>query len=191
VAGIGGARLAPRAPGPAYRASQQGYRLVAPAYDALFGLALGHGRRTAIAALDCRPGERVLEIGVGSGLSLGLYPAGVEVVGIDVSGDMLARAQRRRDAGPARAALARMDAGRLAFADASFDKVALLFTIGGLPAPAAALAPLYGLLRYRVDLDAIELAAAARLRVLRSHPANLFGYATVLVCRAPGHNERP
>ncbi|MFN0160443.1 MAG: class I SAM-dependent methyltransferase [Burkholderiales bacterium] len=201
-------------PAPAYRGSQRGYRLVAPAYDALFGRALAHGRRTAVAALDCRPGDHVLEVGVGSGLALGLYPSGTRVTGIDISRDMLSRARRR--ALRIEADFAQMDAGRLAFADATFDKAALLFTVGGLPAPVealrevrrvcrpgatvvlvnrfrtyapaarffdGALAPLYGLLRYRVDLDAQELAKQSGLSIVRSHPANLFGYATVVVTR--------
>src|SRR5262245_11525020 len=76
-------------------ASQRGYRLFAPLYDAVFGLSLHHGRRLAINALACRPGDRILEVGVGSGLSLPLYPPDVRVTGIDISQEMLAKAAER------------------------------------------------------------------------------------------------
>jgi phosphatidylethanolamine/phosphatidyl-N-methylethanolamine N-methyltransferase len=122
-------------------ASRRGYRLFAPAYDLAFGLTLQHGRRLAIAALDCRPGDRILEVGVGSGLSLPLYPADVRLTGIDISSEMLAKAadrvKRRRLLQVE--ALVQMDAQRLAFADASFDKAVAMFAASGLPDPVRAM----------------------------------------------------
>ena len=71
--------------------SQRGYRRFAPLYDLVFGASLAPGRRAAIRSLACRPGDRVLEVCVGTGLSLPLYPRGVRVTGIDVSREMLAK----------------------------------------------------------------------------------------------------
>ena len=120
--------------------SQQGYRRFAPLYDLVFGASLAPGRRAAVRALDCRPGDRVLEVCVGTGLSLPLYPREARITGIDVSREMLAKAAARVAARRLSQveALVQMDAGRLAFADGSFDKVALLFALSGLPDPVRA-----------------------------------------------------
>jgi phosphatidylethanolamine/phosphatidyl-N-methylethanolamine N-methyltransferase len=117
--------------------SQQGYRRFAPLYDLVFGASLAPGRKAALAALACRPGDRVLEVCVGTGMSLPLYPKRVRVTGIDASREMLERAAARVAARRLSQveALVQMDAGRLAFADASFDKVALMFALSGLPDP--------------------------------------------------------
>ena len=56
------------------QAVKAAYRRYAPVYDALFGPVLQPGRKAVIDALGCRAGERVLEVGVGTGLSLPLYP---------------------------------------------------------------------------------------------------------------------
>ncbi|HTP94755.1 MAG TPA: methyltransferase domain-containing protein [Burkholderiales bacterium] len=121
--------------------SQRGYRLFAPLYDLVFGASLHHGRRLAVAALDCRPGDRVLEVCVGSGLSLPFYPGHVRITGIDISPEMLAKASERvlRKRLTHTEALLQMDAGRLTFPDACFDKAAALFAISGLPDPVEAM----------------------------------------------------
>ena len=120
--------------------SQQGYRHLAPVYDLIFGASLAPGRRAALNALDCRPDERVLEVCVGTGMSLPLYPRQVRVTGIDASREMLTRAAARVAArGLSQVeSLVQMDAGRLAFADGSFDRVALMFALSGLPDPVRA-----------------------------------------------------
>jgi phosphatidylethanolamine/phosphatidyl-N-methylethanolamine N-methyltransferase len=120
--------------------SQQGYRRLAPLYDFIFGASLAPGRRAAMAALACRPGERVLEVCVGTGMSLPLYPPQVRITGIDASREMLERAAARVAARRLSQveALVQMDAGRLAFADGSFDKVTLMFALSGLPDPVRA-----------------------------------------------------
>src|SRR5256712_12761550 len=61
------------------------YRRYARVYDALFGPVLQPGRKAVVKALGCRPGERVLEVGVGTGLPLPLYPPHTRVTGIDAS----------------------------------------------------------------------------------------------------------
>jgi len=122
-------------------ASQRGYRRFAPLYDWVFGLSLEHGRRVALRALDARAGDRVLEVGVGSGQSLRRYATGVELTGVDVSPEMLAKAEARLRALPlARTAqLLEMDAGALAFDHGGFDKAVLLFVVAGLPDPVTCL----------------------------------------------------
>lgn len=114
------------------------YRRYAKVYDACFGPVFEPGRRTAIEKLDCQPGQRILEVGIGTGLSLPYYPAGVQVAGIDISQDMLGGAQqrlRRRELAPD-VLLARMDAECLGFADNSFDKVVAMYVASVVPSPA-------------------------------------------------------
>jgi phosphatidylethanolamine/phosphatidyl-N-methylethanolamine N-methyltransferase len=154
----------------ALESSRRGYRLFAPLYDLVFGASLQHGRRVAVAALDCRPGEKVLELGIGSGLSLALYPADAEVVGIDLSEEMLALARRRLARLPARAprTLLAMNAERLELADASFDKAIVLFAIAGLPDPVRALRELRRVCKpgARLVIANRFRSASGRLRVL-------------------------
>jgi phosphatidylethanolamine/phosphatidyl-N-methylethanolamine N-methyltransferase len=122
--------------------SRRGYRLFAPLYDLVFGPSLQHGRRLAIEALGCRAGDHVLEVCVGSGLSLGLYPKDTHVTGIDLSREMLTKAARRIGVNgfDATAALAQMNVERMAFADGSFDSAVVLYAMSGLPDPVRAAA---------------------------------------------------
>jgi phosphatidylethanolamine/phosphatidyl-N-methylethanolamine N-methyltransferase len=116
---------------------EKAYRRYAKIYDTCFGSLFEPGRRLAIEMLDCRPGQRILEVGIGTGLSLPFYPAGVRVAGIDISHEMLRGAQarlRRQAAGP-EVLLARMDAERLAFADDRFDKVVAMYVASVVPSP--------------------------------------------------------
>jgi len=72
------------------------YRLWSPIYDGLFDrFFAAPGRRRAMQVLALQPGERVLLVGVGTGADLPLLPAGVCAVGLDLSPDMLARAQAK------------------------------------------------------------------------------------------------
>jgi len=121
------------------------YRRYAGFYDALFGPVLQPGRKAVIEALKCKPGERVLEVGVGTGLSLDLYPAGVRVVGIDVSREMLEKARVRvakRKLAHVEA-LIEMDAEAMTFPDASFDKIVAMYVVPVVPNPARLLAELH------------------------------------------------
>src|SRR5205085_1488423 len=120
------------------------YRRYASVYDAVFGPVLQPGRKAVMQALGCRPGDRVLEVGVGTGLSLPLYPADVRVTGIDLSREMLAKARARVARRRLRQveALVEMDAERMDFADASFDKIVAMYVVSVVPRPSRVLAEL-------------------------------------------------
>jgi phosphatidylethanolamine/phosphatidyl-N-methylethanolamine N-methyltransferase len=114
------------------------YRTIAPVYDLLCGPLLQPGRKLAMVRLAPRAGERILEIGVGTGFALRTYPARCHVVGVDLSARMIARAdtRRRRDC-LAHVRLCRMDGAALAFADGSFDAVYAPYVINVVPNPVA------------------------------------------------------
>lgn len=113
------------------------YRRYAPIYDMVFGPVLHPGRKLIIEALNCRPGERILEVGVGTGLSLSLYSRDVRVTGIDISAEMLNKARHRI----ARARLEHVDAvlemngEDMRFADRAFDKVVAMYVASVAPNP--------------------------------------------------------
>jgi phosphatidylethanolamine/phosphatidyl-N-methylethanolamine N-methyltransferase len=114
------------------------YGPFAPVYDVICGTLLQPGRRRAMALLDPHPGERILEVGVGTGYGINDYPAGCRVVAVDLSGAMLARTARRidrmhRDI----VALAQMDAEHLGMVDGSFDAVYVPHTINVVKDPLA------------------------------------------------------
>jgi len=114
------------------------YRQLAPLYDVIYGALLHHGRRAAIERLAPQPGESILEVGVGTGLSALHYPPASRVVAIDLSVAMLRRAQARLERrGCAHVRLCRMDAGRLAFGDAQFDAVYAPYVLNVVSDPVA------------------------------------------------------
>ena len=116
---------------------EHAYARYARFYDLLFGAVLEAGRRRLCEAVTQLAPATLLEVGVGTGLTLPRYPATAAVTGIDLSRDMLAVAQRRAAALPGRRiALHCMDAEQLAFADASFDCVTLPYVLSVTPDPA-------------------------------------------------------
>ena len=121
------------------------YRRYAGIYDAVFGPMLQPGRKALLKALGCRSGDRVLEVGVGTGLALPMYPHDVRVTGIDVSHDMLERARERVAKRGLRnvEALLEMDAESLAFPDASFDKVVAMYVVSVVERPAKVIEELH------------------------------------------------
>jgi len=125
------------------------YRRYAAVYDAVFGPVLQPGRKAVVQALRVRPGERVLEVGVGTGLSLPLYPRDVKITGIDVSREMLEKARRRvaRRRLANVEALLEMDAEKMDFADASFDKVVAMYVVSVVERPARLLEELHRVCR--------------------------------------------
>jgi phosphatidylethanolamine/phosphatidyl-N-methylethanolamine N-methyltransferase len=112
----------------------------APVYDLVFGAVFEQGRRAAVAAGE-RIGGRILEVGVGTGLSLPYYSDGIRVFGIDLSQQMLEKAQQRVAKGDLRhvEGLAIMDAEQLDFPDGSFDVVAAQCVVNTVPHPEKAL----------------------------------------------------
>lgn len=115
---------------------RRAYRRHAVFYDIYCGALLEPGRRQTIARMNCQPGERVLEVGVGTGLSLTMYPPGVRVTGIDLSAEMLRQAHVRRVEGRLEhVSVCQMDAERMAFADGSFDKVVAMYVASTVPNP--------------------------------------------------------
>lgn len=113
------------------------YRRYARFYDFVFGAVFQPGRKAIIARMNCKPGEHVLEVGVGTGLSLPLYPKSVLITGIDISHDMLALAQARKIRGQMGniMQLSIMDAEDMEFADSSFDKVVAMYVASVAPNP--------------------------------------------------------
>jgi phosphatidylethanolamine/phosphatidyl-N-methylethanolamine N-methyltransferase len=114
------------------------YRRWAPVYDQTFGRITTEGRRQTVEFINRRRG-RVLEIGVGTGLSLSTYRREIEVVGIDLSPDMLERARERVAAEGLTnvTGLHEMDASALKFPEASFDIVVAMYVLTVVPDPAA------------------------------------------------------
>jgi phosphatidylethanolamine/phosphatidyl-N-methylethanolamine N-methyltransferase len=121
------------------------YRRYAKVYDAVFGPVLQPGRKAVLEALQCRPGDRVLEVGVGTGLSLPLYPPFVRLTGVDLSREMLEKARARVERrGLANVeGLHEMDALAMDFPDASFDKVVAMYVVSVVQEPARLLRELH------------------------------------------------
>jgi phosphatidylethanolamine/phosphatidyl-N-methylethanolamine N-methyltransferase len=112
------------------------YDKLAKVYDFTFGPTLHRGRLQAIERMDIQSGERVLEVGVGTGINLSLYPKNCSVVGIDFSGPMLEIARERAARKDVRnVRLLQMDAADLKFADDSFDIVYAPYVISVVPDP--------------------------------------------------------
>ncbi len=119
---------------------EKAYARWAPVYDLVFGAVFEQGRHAAIAAAE-RVGGRILEVGVGTGLSLPYYSADLRLYGVDISEPMLRKAQQRvNELGLKNVeALAVMDAEHLDFPDASFDAIVAQYVITTVPHPEATL----------------------------------------------------
>jgi phosphatidylethanolamine/phosphatidyl-N-methylethanolamine N-methyltransferase len=110
------------------------YTRYAPIYDRVFGKVFQPSREALMSRLAAHPGTRVLEVGVGTGLLLPLYPASCEVTAVDLSAGMLEQAARRtRMLGLDHIRLARMDASRMAFPDDHFDVVLAAYVVTAVP----------------------------------------------------------
>jgi phosphatidylethanolamine/phosphatidyl-N-methylethanolamine N-methyltransferase len=116
------------------------YARWAPVYDLVFGAVFERGRQAAIAAAE-RIGGRILEVGVGTGISLPDYSRVNRICGVDISEPMLRKAQQRvAELGLTHVeGLWVMDAEHLSFPDASFDVIVAQYVITTVPNPEATL----------------------------------------------------
>lgn len=112
------------------------YAKLTPVYDLIFGPTLQPGRVKAIARMELKPGDRVLEVGAGTGINALLYPRDCQVTAIDLSSTMLEKARERIALhGLRNVRLLEADAAHLTFADDSFDCVYAPYTISVVPDP--------------------------------------------------------
>jgi len=110
------------------------YRRWAPIYDFTFGQIADAGRRHAVKLINRRKG-RVLEVGVGTGLSLPCYGSHLTITGIDLSPEMLEKARGRAKKLDNITDLHEMDASALAFPDESFETVVAMYVMTVVPDP--------------------------------------------------------
>ena len=122
---------------------RKAYARWAPVYDATFGLITQIGRRRSLSAINAGEGK-LLEVGVGTGLSLPGYSKNLEITGIDLSVDMLERARERVARKDLKnvAGIHEMDAADLTFPDGYFDTVVAMFVMTVVPDPVAVMAEL-------------------------------------------------
>lgn len=112
------------------------YRRWAPVYDHTFGKVAAEGRKHSVEIIN-RSSGRVLEVGVGTGLSLPAYKRDLEIVGIDLSPEMLDKARERvaEERLDHVTGLHEMDAGELKFETGAFDTVVAMFVMTVVPEP--------------------------------------------------------
>lgn len=117
---------------------QKAYRRLASTYDTFFGAIFHPGRKAVVENLDLSPGDRLLEMGVGTGLSLPLYPRDVEIYGIDVSEPMLEKAREKKLSYHLDNVkeLEVMDAEATHYPDDTFDVTVAAYVVTVVPNPA-------------------------------------------------------
>lgn len=112
------------------------YERYAPHYDRLFGRVFEAGRRETVKRLQCKANEKILEVGVGTGISLPLYPGDTFVHGIDISPSMLEKAsQKLSEYNLSNVTLQVMDAQCMEFGDNTFDKVVAMYVASVVSEP--------------------------------------------------------
>jgi phosphatidylethanolamine/phosphatidyl-N-methylethanolamine N-methyltransferase len=124
------------------------YQKLAGVYDYTFGPTLHPGRLEAIEKMSIRPGDDVLEVGVGTGINLSLYPRSCTITGVDLSSKMLEKAQKRIDGKDlTHCRVMEMNAEQMAFADNSFDVVYAPYVISVVPDPVKVAREMYRVCR--------------------------------------------
>ena len=122
------------------RQVQRAYEFWAPAYDFIFDWIFAPGREAAIQQLELARADHVLEVGIGTGLNLPLYPAACRLTGIDLSQEMLDKAvERVQTLTMPNVTLKVMDATSMDFGDNEFDRALATYTISAVPDPVAVL----------------------------------------------------
>jgi phosphatidylethanolamine/phosphatidyl-N-methylethanolamine N-methyltransferase len=116
------------------------YNFYSAVYDFVFGPSLEGGRKVAVDLMAPRPYEKILEVGVGTGLSIPYFPRGTSIVGIDLSQKMLdVCAKRLEKLGRSDVELQAMDATHMEYEDASFDGALALYCMSCLERPVSVL----------------------------------------------------
>jgi phosphatidylethanolamine/phosphatidyl-N-methylethanolamine N-methyltransferase len=122
------------------RQVERAYELYAPIYDFVFDWIFAPGRAAGVKHLALEPADRVLEVGIGTGLNLPLYPPTCQLTGIDLSSEMLDKAiERAQELAMPNVTLKVMDATSMDFGDNEFDKAVATYTISAVPDPVAVL----------------------------------------------------
>jgi phosphatidylethanolamine/phosphatidyl-N-methylethanolamine N-methyltransferase len=112
------------------------YEKLSKVYDVIFGPTLHPGRVTALERMGIQPDDRILEVGVGTGINTSMYPRNCHVTGVDLSSSMLEKARERvAREGLRNVRLLEMDAQNLTFADDSFDIVYAPYLVSVVPDP--------------------------------------------------------
>lgn len=112
------------------------YRTYSRFYDVIFNKIFHESRQAAIQQLEINPGSKILEVGVGTGLSLPLYPRHCSITGVDLCESMLKRGWDKIERhGLNHVQLLRMDAASLEFEDNTFDAVVAAYVISTVPDP--------------------------------------------------------
>jgi phosphatidylethanolamine/phosphatidyl-N-methylethanolamine N-methyltransferase len=122
------------------RQVMRAYEFYAPVYDFIFDRVFAPGRLAAVDHLALEATDRVLEVGIGTGLNLPVYPRACRLTGIDLSEEMLDKAiERVGELRMPHVTLKVMDATAMDFADNEFDKAVATYTISAVPDPIAVL----------------------------------------------------
>lgn len=122
------------------RQVQRAYELYAPVYDFVFDWIFAPGRSAAVKQLAIQRSDSLLEVGIGTGLNLPLYPWSCHLTGIDLMQEMLDKAvERVHNLAMPNVTLKVMDATSMDFGDNEFDKALATYTISAVPDPVAVL----------------------------------------------------
>ena len=135
----------------------------------MFDWIFAPGRAAAVRQLDLKPNDVTLEVGIGTGLNLPLYPPTSRLIGIDLSQEMLDKAvERVQTLAMPNVTLKVMDATALDFADNEFDKALATYTISAVPDPVSVLREMRRVVKPAASsCSSITSAASATLAATR------------------------
>ncbi len=112
------------------------YNRYSNVYDMLFGRVFSHGRKKIIKELELKGGEHILEIGIGTGISLNMYPPSVQIIGIDLSEKMIEKARYKIDKYKLNNIELKVEnAEKVTYEKNSFDKVVIMYVLSVTPNP--------------------------------------------------------